>query len=205
MGDGLAVVGAFAVAVMTARCLQIWMTYADTRRRALGPGVVLVVVYGVLALAATGRSILQITTAFDEAPLAYSLSAPRPPSTSSPRGASPGGRWVRVGVAACAFELVGVLVVGAASSSSRRRSPTGRSGRSSAGATAWCRSCCRSSGCSGSATWTVRPPPRRRGSRRHPGLLLRPASGPRPARLRPHGLEEEHGDDGRSGLVVGGG
>src|SRR4051794_13064592 len=49
---------------------------ADSTRRALGgPGVVLVVVYGVLALAATGRSVLQITTGFDRAPLAYTLSA----------------------------------------------------------------------------------------------------------------------------------
>ena len=43
-------------------------------RRALGgPGVILVTVYGVLALAATGRSILQITTDFGAAPLAYTL------------------------------------------------------------------------------------------------------------------------------------
>ncbi|HEU5241046.1 MAG TPA: hypothetical protein VFU25_03455 [Ornithinibacter sp.] len=89
----------------------------DTSRRALGgPGVVLVVVYGVLALAATGRSILQITTAFDEAPLAYSLSAlAAAVYLLATWCLARGGRWVRVGVAACAFELVGVIVVGAAS------------------------------------------------------------------------------------------
>ena len=49
---------------------------ADRERRALGgPGVVLVVVYAVLALAATGRSVLQLTTSFERAPLAYTLSA----------------------------------------------------------------------------------------------------------------------------------
>jgi hypothetical protein len=89
----------------------------DTRRRALnGPGVVLVVVYGVLALAATGRSVLQITTAFDEAPLAYSLSAlAAAVYILATWCLARGGRWVRVGVVACAFELLGVIVVGAAS------------------------------------------------------------------------------------------
>ena len=89
----------------------------DTSRRALnGPGVVLVVVYGVLALAATGRSVLQITTAFGEAPLAYSLSAlAAAVYILATWCLARGGRWVRVGVVACAFELVGVIVVGAAS------------------------------------------------------------------------------------------
>ena len=40
-----------------------------------GPGLVIVAVYGVLALAATGRSVLQIVEYFERAPLAYSLSA----------------------------------------------------------------------------------------------------------------------------------
>ena len=40
-----------------------------------GPGVVLVAVYAVLALAATGRSVLQITEYFSRAPVAYLLSA----------------------------------------------------------------------------------------------------------------------------------
>ena len=42
---------------------------------ARGPGRILVAVYGVLALAATGRSILQVTEYFWRAPLAYALSA----------------------------------------------------------------------------------------------------------------------------------
>lgn len=40
-----------------------------------GPGIILVLAYGTLALAATGRSILQIVEYFDRAPLAYVLSA----------------------------------------------------------------------------------------------------------------------------------
>ena len=40
-----------------------------------GVGRVLVIVYGIMALAATGRSFVQIVEKFDEAPLAYTLSA----------------------------------------------------------------------------------------------------------------------------------
>ena len=62
-----------------------------------GAGRVLVAVYGVFALAATARSLVQLLTKADEAPLAYSLSA-RPPRCMSSRwspcpapGAGPGG------------------------------------------------------------------------------------------------------------------
>jgi len=41
---------------------------------ATGPGRVLVAVYGVFAVAATGRSLLQLGTDADRAPLAYGLS-----------------------------------------------------------------------------------------------------------------------------------
>lgn len=40
-----------------------------------GGGIVLVLAYGTLALAATGRSVLQIVEYFERAPLAYVLSA----------------------------------------------------------------------------------------------------------------------------------
>lgn len=46
-----------------------------TRGIGSGPGIILVLAYGTLALAATGRSILQIVEYFDRAPLAYVLSA----------------------------------------------------------------------------------------------------------------------------------
>jgi hypothetical protein len=89
----------------------------DPTRRALGgPGVVLVVVYGLLALAATGRSVLQILGYYDRAPLAYTLSAlAAVVYLLATWCLVRGGRWVRVGVWACTIELVGVLVVGTAS------------------------------------------------------------------------------------------
>ena len=42
------------------------------------PGKVLVAVYGVFALAACARAGVQLATRFDEAPLAYLLSAVQP-------------------------------------------------------------------------------------------------------------------------------
>lgn len=88
-----------------------------SRRRALGgPGIVLVVVYGLLALAATGRSVLQITEYFSRAPVPYLLSAfAAVVYVIATWCLARGGRWVRVGVVACSIELVGVLVVGTAS------------------------------------------------------------------------------------------
>ena len=87
-----------------------------TRRALGGPGVVLVVVYGLLALAATGRSVLQILSDYDQAPLAYTLSAVAAAVYILATWClARGGKWVRVGTLACTVELVGVLVVGAAS------------------------------------------------------------------------------------------
>ena len=47
----------------------------NTSSRAVGVGRVLIIVYGVLALGATARSAVQIITEFEEAPVAYLLSA----------------------------------------------------------------------------------------------------------------------------------
>ena len=90
---------------------------AEQSRRALGgPGVVLVVVYAVLALAATGRSLVQILGDYQRAPLAYTLSAlAAVVYLLATWCLARGGTWVRVGQWASTFELVGVLVVGAAS------------------------------------------------------------------------------------------
>ncbi|QZY30244.1 hypothetical protein [Nocardioides coralli] len=75
---------------------------------------VLVAVYAVFALAAGARSLVQITTSFDEAPLAYVLSAAAAAvylvAAVALRRTS--ARAHRVAVAACAFEACGVLVVG---------------------------------------------------------------------------------------------
>jgi len=82
-----------------------------------GFGRVLVAVYGLFALAATSRSVVQLTTQFHEAPLAYLLSAFAAivyivATISLGRGGRTSRRVARVAIS---VELVGVLVVGAAS------------------------------------------------------------------------------------------
>lgn len=82
--------------------------------RITGIGRLLVVVYAILALGATGRSVFQLATKFDEAPVAYSLSAVAAvvyivatvALVLSRRGAARLA-WITIG-----FELAGVLVVG---------------------------------------------------------------------------------------------
>lgn len=82
-----------------------------------GPGRVLVAVYGVLALAASARSAVQILRDLAEAPLAYLLSALAAlvyvlATVALARGS---GRWRTVAWVTVTVELVGVLVVGALS------------------------------------------------------------------------------------------
>lgn len=80
-----------------------------------GLGKVLISVYVVLALAATFRSLYQIITKFEEAPLAYVLSAAAgvvyivATIALIRRGST---AWRRIAWTALSFELVGVLVVG---------------------------------------------------------------------------------------------
>lgn len=85
--------------------------------RSRGIGSLLVVVYGILALAATGRSVFQIIDRFDEAPLAFSLSALSAVVyiVATVALIVPGRAWQRVAWVTITFELVGVLVVGALS------------------------------------------------------------------------------------------
>lgn len=87
------------------------------RHTGRGPGRLLVAVYGLLALAATGRSILQISEYFDRAPVSYILSALAAAIyIVATVGLARGGRGsVRVAAAALTIELLGVLVVGAIS------------------------------------------------------------------------------------------
>ena len=79
-----------------------------------GAGRVLVAIYGVFALAATARSLVQLLTKADEAPLAYGLSALAGivyiAATLGLAEVGPDPR--RVAWAAVGFELVGVLTVG---------------------------------------------------------------------------------------------
>lgn len=94
------------------------MSQTVTRARMTGIGRVLVIVYAVMALAATGRSFVQIVRRFDEAPLAYTLSALAAVvyilATLALVLAGRRG-WYRVAWIAIVFELTGVLVVGALS------------------------------------------------------------------------------------------
>jgi hypothetical protein len=79
-----------------------------------GFGRVLVAVYGLLALAATGRSILQISEYFDRAPVSYVLSALAAVIyLVATIGLARGDRAsVRLATVALSVELIGVLVVG---------------------------------------------------------------------------------------------
>lgn len=79
-----------------------------------GPGRLLVAVYAIFALAASSRAVLQLVTRFDEAPVAYLLSAVAAAvyvvaAVALARGLR------RIALLACGFELVGVLVVGTVS------------------------------------------------------------------------------------------
>lgn len=82
--------------------------------RAVGIGRVLIVVYAILALAATARSVYQIAKDFSGAPLAYSLSALAGAVYILATIAliKRGTAWYRVAWATIVFELVGVLTVG---------------------------------------------------------------------------------------------
>ena len=81
---------------------------------AQGPGRVLVAVYAVFALAAGARAAVQLAVQFDEAPLAYLLSAlAAVVYVAATVGLARGGRGGRrTAVAACSVELLGVLAVG---------------------------------------------------------------------------------------------
>lgn len=88
---------------------------ATRTSRITGVGGVLVVVYLIMALAATGRSFVQIAERFDEAPLAYTLSAVSAlvyivATVALFSSGSPA--WYAIAWVAIGFELVGVLVVG---------------------------------------------------------------------------------------------
>lgn len=79
-----------------------------------GPGRLLVTVYGVFTVAAASRSAYQLSTRFDEAPVAYLLSALAAAvyaflTTALALG---GERARRAALGCCAGELAGVLVVG---------------------------------------------------------------------------------------------
>lgn len=81
---------------------------------ASGPGRALVAVYATFAFAASARSLYQLTTKADQAPIAYGLSALAAAVYVVATVALATGRR-RLAAAAVGFEFVGVVVVGALS------------------------------------------------------------------------------------------
>jgi cytochrome bd-type quinol oxidase subunit 2 len=90
---------------------------ADRRPTYSGPGRLLVAVYAVFAVSATARAGVQIVNHFDDAPVAYLLSAFAAVlyivATVALARSGPTAR--RVAFVACTVELTGVLVIGTAS------------------------------------------------------------------------------------------
>jgi hypothetical protein len=78
-----------------------------------GPGRALVAVYALFSVAATSRAGVQVATRFDEAPVAYLLSAlAGAVYVLATVALTRGPTWRRVAWFACGLELVGVLTVG---------------------------------------------------------------------------------------------
>jgi len=83
----------------------------------LGVGRLLIAIYAIFAISATARATYQLIREFDQAPLAYSLSAISAvvyllATYSLSRSET---RWQRIAVYTIWFELVGVIAVGSLS------------------------------------------------------------------------------------------
>ncbi|MBD9735700.1 hypothetical protein IGX29_28640 [Streptomyces sp. H28] len=101
---------------MTSGEAEVTVTREKPARARLigGPGILLVWLYGVMVVGAVSRSVYQIATEFDRAPLAYTLSAVAGVvygfiTYTLVRG---GETARRAALVCCAAELVGVLTVG---------------------------------------------------------------------------------------------
>ena len=101
---------------MTSGEAEVTVTEGESAKNGLvsGPGTLLVWLYGVMVVGAVSRSIYQIATDFDRAPLAYSLSALAGLvygfiTYTLVRG---GETARKAALVCCAAELVGVLTVG---------------------------------------------------------------------------------------------
>lgn len=97
----------------------------DPEAVAAGPGRVLVALYALFALAAGARAGVQLATQFDEAPVAYLLSAlAAVVYLVATFGLVRGGRFGRrTAAVACSVELIGVLTVGTLSLADRSAFP----------------------------------------------------------------------------------
>jgi hypothetical protein len=89
-------------------------TTAPERATNKGPGRLLIAIYILFAIAATSRAGLQIATRFDEAPVAYLLSAVAALIyiVAAVGLARAGHAGRRVALACCSVELIGVVAVG---------------------------------------------------------------------------------------------
>lgn len=85
-----------------------------TGTRRTGPGRLIIAVYAVFVVGSLSRAAFQIATKFDQAPLAYTLSALAGVVylAATVALAVPGRRAWALAVATIGFELAGVLVVG---------------------------------------------------------------------------------------------
>lgn len=99
---------------MTSGEAEVAATQEKPTRLISGPGMLLVWLYGVMVVGAVSRSVVQISTEFDRAPLAYSLSAVAGLvygfiTYSLVRG---GETARKAALVCCGVELAGVLTVG---------------------------------------------------------------------------------------------
>ncbi|MQS06084.1 hypothetical protein FNX48_002485 [Streptomyces sp. IF17] len=86
----------------------------ERRRLRSGPGMLLLTVYVIFTIGAGSRSVYQLATRFEEAPLAYLLSAVAALVYAFITATLVwGGETARrLGLVACVLELIGVLTVG---------------------------------------------------------------------------------------------
>jgi hypothetical protein len=82
-----------------------------SNKTSTGPGRVLIAIYAIFALAATARSLYQLATKFNDAPVAYSLSA-LSALVYIVATISLAKSYTKLATYALIFELVGVVVVG---------------------------------------------------------------------------------------------
>lgn len=84
----------------------------STKPKSLGVGRLLIAVYAVFAVSASARAIYQLLRKFDEAPIAYSLSALAAVVYVVATIALAKSRLRKTALITVSFELVGVLSVG---------------------------------------------------------------------------------------------
>ena len=86
-------------------------------KKSLGVGRLLIAIYGVFAISASARALYQLLRKFEDAPLAYSLSALSAVVyiLATIALTRTGQTWRRIALWTLAFELSGVIVVGALS------------------------------------------------------------------------------------------